>query len=321
MISVIVPIYNVEKYLNRCIDSIVTQTYKKLEIILVNDGSTDNCPQICDEWAKKENRIRVIHKKNGGLSDARNVGVKNATGEYISFVDSDDWLAKDVYQKLIDNIQLTEADIVACGVEMVWEEDNHSKKLTLDGDWILEKEEALIAIIDETILKQPVWYKLYRRNVISEIMFEVGKCHEDVFWSYRAIANAKTVSIIEDVGYYYFQRKGSIMGSTYSLKRLDAIEAKCIRQDFLEKHFPQIKKKGICDLWLSCIYNGQQAIECLMTEEKAIVFDFLETVRKKYPISLNDLQELPWKQKVWIIIAKISLKLVCKLRNILEIGF
>ena len=111
LISIIVPIYNVEKYLKKCIDSIINQTYKNLEIILVDDGSPDNCGKICDEYAKKDNRIKVIHKENGGVSSARNVGVENATGEYIGFVDSDDYIEKDMYEVLINNLKKENADI------------------------------------------------------------------------------------------------------------------------------------------------------------------------------------------------------------------
>ena len=122
MISVIVPIYNVEKYVNKCVGSIVNQTYTNLEIILVDDGSPDRCPEICDEWAKKDSRIKVIHKKNGGLSDARNAGMKIASGDYIAFVDSDDWIAPEMYERLLMAIKNDNSDIAACAVKMVWED-------------------------------------------------------------------------------------------------------------------------------------------------------------------------------------------------------
>src|SRR5699024_3764138 len=122
-ISIIIPIYGVEKYIDRCVNSVVNQTYRNLEIILVDDGSPDNCPSICDEWAKKDRRIKVIHKKNGGLSDARNVGMNSATGELIGFIDSDDWVCEEMYQLLYENMKQNDSDISACGVKMVWEDD------------------------------------------------------------------------------------------------------------------------------------------------------------------------------------------------------
>lgn len=121
MISVIVPIYNVEKYLARCVDSIVNQTYKNLEIILVDDGSPDRCPQVCDDYAEKDSRIKVVHKKNGGLSDARNAGMAVATGEYISFIDSDDWIETSMFELLLNNIFQYDCEISCGGIMMVWE--------------------------------------------------------------------------------------------------------------------------------------------------------------------------------------------------------
>ena len=184
-ISVVVPVYKVEAFLNRCIESIIYQSYENLEIILVDDGSPDNCPAMCDTWAERDSRIRVIHKKNGGLSDARNAGMAVASGIYLSFVDSDDWIAPEMYQSLVCFLEKDHSDIAACGVEMVWDGEEKRAMLTPTGDCILEKEEAMRSIIQETRLKQPVWYKLYRRAVVENILFPVGKYHEDVFWSYR----------------------------------------------------------------------------------------------------------------------------------------
>ena len=118
-ISVIIPVYNVEEYLDKCVTSVLNQTYKNLEIILVDDGSPDNCPKMCDEWAKKDKRIKVVHKKNGGLSDARNSGIEVCTGEYIGFVDSDDYIDKQMYKELLKRIESTNSDMVMCGINCV----------------------------------------------------------------------------------------------------------------------------------------------------------------------------------------------------------
>ena len=133
LISIVVPVYKVEPYLDKCVSSIVNQTYKNLEIILVDDGSPDNCPVMCDAWAEKDNRIRVIHKPNGGLSDARNAGMSAATGELIAFVDSDDWIAPDMYEKLYHRLTEDGSDIAACGVQMVWEDNTPPRMLTRPG--------------------------------------------------------------------------------------------------------------------------------------------------------------------------------------------
>ena len=191
LISIIVPIYKVEQYLGRCVESIVNQTYKNLEIILVDDGSPDNCPAMCDNWACKDARIKVVHKQNGGLSDARNAGMDIAKGEYIAFVDSDDYVRSDMYELLYNNMQENESDISACGVEMVREDETPIAMLTPLGSYVLNNEEAMIAIIEEDVLKQPVWYKLYKLKCVQNNYFPVGKYHEDIFWSYLAVAKAK----------------------------------------------------------------------------------------------------------------------------------
>lgn len=137
------------------------------------------------------------------------------------------------------------SDIAACNVKMVWEDDSKSRMLTQQNNCILNKGQAQSALLDESILKQPVWYKLYRRSIIENIPFEKGKYHEDVFWSFQAIGNASYVSIIDYVGYYYWQRSGSIMGEKYSLNRLDAVEGKCKRQDYFREYFPELESKGL----------------------------------------------------------------------------
>ena len=268
MISVIVPVFKVEHYLDRCVESIVNQTYKNLEIILVDDGSPDNCPAMCDAWAMKDPRVRVIHKGNGGLSDARNAGLMVAEGELIGFVDSDDWIDPGMYQCLYDDIIRTGSDIATCGVQLVWENDIPSKMLTSSSNRVLNTTEAMQAIIQETYLKQPVWYKLYRRDTIRDVLFPVGKCHEDVFWSYQVIGNAKRVSVNNLSYYFYWQRSGSIMGENFSLRRLDALEAKMDRQKYIEKKFPMLSTIAQTDLYQSCIYLQQMVLQHLTGSER-----------------------------------------------------
>lgn len=320
LISVIVPVYKVEKYLNRCIKSIVEQTYGNLEIILVDDGSPDHCPAMCDAWAERDSRIKVIHKGNGGLSDARNAGMKAANGELIGFVDSDDWIAQDMYQCLYETMRADNSDIAACGVKMVWEDGLPSQMLTKNGSCVLDCEEAMKALIEESWLKQPVWYKLYKTELIQNIPFPVGKYHEDAFWSYQAIGAAKRVSVVNYVGYYYLQRGGSIMDEKYSLKRLDAIEAMEQRQNYLESNFPDLAVNAKCNLWFLCMYHGQKILQNLLTEEKTIAIQYINSVLKRYSFSAAELKELGQKQKFWIRIAKISLITACQIRNILKIG-
>lgn len=319
-ISVIVPIYNVEKYLDRCVKTIVNQTYQNLEIILVDDGSPDRCPEMCNTWAEKDSRITVIHKENGGLSDARNAGVAVATGEYIGFVDSDDWIAPEMYERLYAAMQRDSSDIAACSVEMVWEDNSPTKMLTQEINCVLDRLDAQAELLSERKLKQPVWYKLYRRSIIKDILFEKGKYHEDVFWSYRAIGAANKVSIIDYVGYFYWQRVGSIMGEGYSLKRLDALEAHCKRYEYFRSHSPELESKALTAIWKDCIFHGQMALTYLPKDKWDPFFSQLILVRQNYPIDYSALSQEKITHKIWIIGSMISLKAICRIKNLLNVG-
>lgn len=319
LISVIVPVYKVEPYLDRCVQSIVDQTYTNLEIILVDDGSPDNCPAICDAWAEKASRIKVIHKENGGLSDARNAGMAIASGELMGFVDSDDWISPDMYQLLFERIETDDSDIAACGVQMVWEDNMPPRMLTRAGRCVLETQEAMRAIIEETWLKQPVWYKLYRRETIQDLLFPVGKYHEDVFWSYQAIGRAHRVSVFDTPCYFYTQRSSSIMGEGYSLKRLDSMEAKVLRLAYTREHFPQLLSLAQCDLHFSCIYAMQMCLQHLSTAELAIAREKIKKITGAIK-PLNRQRNMSVKQSIWLYLSQLSFEGTCRFRNLFGIG-
>ena len=319
LISVIVPVYKVEAYLDRCVQSIVKQTYQNLEIILVDDGSPDNCPAMCDAWVEKDTRIKVIHKENGGLSDARNAGMAIATGVYMGFVDSDDYIASNMYQLLYEHIISGDCDIAACGVEMVWEDGMPSRRLTKAGSCMLDREAAMEACIRESWLKQPVWYKLYKTALIKDIPFPVGKYHEDVFWTWQAVARAGGVSVFDTPCYYYTQRSGSIMGVGYSLKRLDAIEAKQQRLKFMEECFPRIAGLAKVDLLFSGLYHMQQCLRYMTGKQKVNArFKIRKMMEQEAPYPRKT--SLSTKQKLWYFLAQRDVELTAKLRNLLKIG-
>ena len=320
LISVIVPVYKVEAYLDKCIQSIVDQTYRNLEIILVDDGSPDRCGAMCDAWAAKDSRIKVVHKQNGGLSDARNAGMAIATGEYMGFIDSDDYIAPDMYRLLLERMRADGSDIAACGVEMVYEDGTPSRMLTPAGSHSLNNPQAMDAIIRESLLKQPVWYKLYKTDLIRDIPFAVGKYHEDVFWSWQAVARAKTVSIFDTPCYYYLQRSGSIMGEKFSERRLDAIEAKCQRYDYLKTHYPELAAEALCELHFGCLYFGQQAVRTLPHREAAPILGKLRETVAEYPIGSDVIGTQKRTHRVWLRLLRCSLRLTCHLRNIAGIG-
>lgn len=203
MISVIVPVYKVEPYLRQCVESVLNQTYRDLEILLIDDGSPDRCGEICDEYARKDNRVRVFHTENRGLSAARNLGLREARGEYIGFVDSDDWIEEEMFEVLLKRIEETGADISECGVWFVY------PKRTVEADGLLEKaftkEEALAALIFNN-LKSFAWNKVYRKDLWDGIFFPEGHVFEDVATTYKIILGAGKVASITRCLYHYRRR-------------------------------------------------------------------------------------------------------------------
>lgn len=244
-ISIIIPIYNVEAYLPQCLDSVIHQTYQDLEIILVNDGSTDACPQICETYAAKDKRIILIHKENGGLSDARNAGINICNGDFISFVDSDDIMSLDFYQLLMEALVKNDADIAECSFSTF--EDGEDIVLEPNSNPVAEfynTECALNAIFEEK-LSIVVWNKIYKKELFYHIIFPVNKINEDVYTTYKVFAKAKKIVKTSDVLYFYRNHGGSIMGRDYSLKRLDGLAANEEMMHYFEKYFPNLHNRSV----------------------------------------------------------------------------
>lgn len=229
LISVVVPIYNVEKYLPRCVESLLAQTYQKLEIILVDDGATDASPAICDEYAKKDARIKVIHKENGGLSDARNAGTVASNGKYIGFVDSDDFLLPDMYEKLVAALEENEADIAVCnycyvdeaGVEI----KERNQNLPIQDKVITGKEAIKNLVGPEYAYWVTAWNRLYRSDIAKSVPFPKGKIHEDEFTAHLFYEKAERVVGVSKAAYQYVVRENSIMTKKYGTRNLDYIDA------------------------------------------------------------------------------------------------
>lgn len=209
-ISIIVPVYKTEQYLDRCVESIVNQTYKNLEIILVDDGSTDNCTAMCDKWAEKDNRIKVIHKENGGVSSARNAGIDIASGEYIGFVDGDDWIDTDMYDFLMSHFD-DDTDIVRCSYRKVYE-NSDTEEIVNDGSIKkMKADDFLIDLILDNALNSNCWCKLYRKSVIGDIRFPAGiKIGEDHLFNYNVIKNSRSIVACRSSKYNYLIRLNSI---------------------------------------------------------------------------------------------------------------
>lgn len=218
LVTIIVPIYNVEKYLDQCINSILAQTYKNIEIILVNDGSTDGSLKICKKYAELDNRIRIIDKENGGLSDARNAGLDVAKGEYIGFVDSDDWIAKDMYRRLVCACEMYHTDIAACKMKKIIgeQEDIPEEESALDYICLSQKETLFAQItLDENIeISVSVCCKLFKKELIDSIRFQKGVQYEDILFSFDIIKKISKCAYDPEFLYYYrIHRNGSITNS------------------------------------------------------------------------------------------------------------
>ena len=224
LLSIIVPVYKVENDLQKCIDSILAQTFTDFELILVDDGSPDNCPALCDAAAAKDARIRVLHQKNGGLSAARNAGLDVARGEWIGFVDSDDYIAPEMSEILYKAVQSTGADLALCDYVKVDETgalctQTHVAvpQKSLTGRELLQK--AYWTTV------QIAWNKLYHRTIFAQLRYPVGKLNEDFFVIPEICLNTQKAVVVPDVLYYYVQRGDSIMGKSRTLRHYDAAEA------------------------------------------------------------------------------------------------
>ena len=319
-ISVIIPIYKVEEYLDRCMESIVNQTYSNLEIIMVDDGSPDNCPKMCDEWAEKDERIIVVHKKNGGLSDARNAGMKVMTGDYVFFVDSDDWIHKDTIRILKQYEEKHNADIVECKAQVTsGEVDEDSLEAGSVETKVYNTAEAMAALLRDHPLRQTVWNKLYRRDVVEGILFEVGKYHEDEFWTYQVIDGAEKILYVDVELYYYFQRSDSIMGQAFSIKRLDAVEGRYRRLHLLQERYPALVSEAKENLAFLIMYYGQQAVNG-NAEVAHSYFEKAQIYIKGLEFTEKDKKRLSFTHRCWIEGICGHLKLICKIRNLLKIG-
>lgn len=321
LISIIVPVYNVEKYLDRCIMSLVNQSYSNLEIILVNDGSTDYSLNVCEKWKSRDDRIILINKENGGLSDARNAALEIVKGEYVSFVDSDDYISPVFIEKLYESIVLSQSDLCQCDFKKVKETESVDNSL-MSFNYVIEtfdKITALEFLIKGKKINQVVWNKLYKKCLFDNLRFEYGKLNEDDFFTYQVLSRCSKVSYINIPLYYYLIREGSIMGTQYSIRRLDGLEARFCRYNFIKENYFNLASLDKKSFIFFALYCYQKVITIKDRKEqargKAIIRAYLKNVQNDH-ISLD----LCKKEKLWIIMMSISINLTAKLRNIIKIN-
>lgn len=241
LVSIIVPIYKVENYLHRCVDSILQQTYSNLEIILVDDGSPDQCPQICDKYASIDSRIKVIHKKNGGLSDARNYALDIMKGDYVTFVDSDDYIANNMIELFMQSILTHQCAMVVCGVNIIDAKQNIYDKRNIDKSQLFTGAEITKQIIKDNFPHNFAWGKLYKSTLFNDIRFPKGRYYEDIATIYKLTAKCKNIFCLSNNLYFYFLgREGNITSELSTSKAiksyLDVIQSECERLSFCESN-------------------------------------------------------------------------------------
>lgn len=240
IISVVLPVYNVKAYLAKCVDAVCNQTYKELEIILVDDGSTDGCAGLCDELAKKDARIKVIHKENGGLSDARNAGTLQATGEYISYIDSDDYVKPTYIEYLYSLIQKYDCKMSLC--THIVAHENGKNEIIGDGtDEILSAEKCLERMLYHDVIDTSAWAKLYHIDLAKQFLYPKGKLFEDIGNTYRFFIASEKIACGYEPQYYYMIRSNSIVTGSFNMRKLDLLEMTDQMAEVVEKKYPALK--------------------------------------------------------------------------------
>ncbi len=315
LITVIVPVYKVEAYLDRCVQSMTDQTYQNLEILLVDDGSPDRSGEICDRWAEKDSRVRVIHQENQGLGAARNTGLDAARGEFACFVDSDDYVSPNFCALLLAMMD-ENTDITECGYL-----ETQSNDADFDSDFRPPTRysplEAVRENIRDEIFRQIACNKLYRREILEDLRFPVGVINEDEFFTYQALAKAGSLVRSDTRLYAYRQRGGSIMHNPFSLNRLDGIRAKRQRLSFLEENMPQLVPQAKNDLLMSCLYGMQGTMRSLRGGQRQQAEAFLkDTLARLKPVPVEE--EPSGKRRFLLRCAGSSLKGTARALNILE---
>ncbi len=281
LISIIIPVYKVEKYLEKCIQSVINQTYENLQIILVDDGSPDNCGKICDEYAKKDHRIEVIHKSNGGLSDARNKGLEMAKGEYIGFVDSDDYIEADMYEVLYNLLKQYNADVSICNFYTV-SQGKISIKNADNGINEYNRIEILKEILLDKNIQSYAWNKLYKKELFDEIKYPIGKKYEDIGTTFYLLEKCNKVVVTGKSEYYYINRQDSIVNNVTESTITDYIELIMQRYDYIEENIKELSS-----------YNKDYLKRILKIAEKDIksLNEVGDYTKKKYEELYNKVQK------------------------------
>lgn len=303
IISVVIPVYNVQEYLNRCVDSILNQTIGNYEVILVDDGSSDGCPEICDVYAEANGNVISLHKENGGLSDARNFGVQHASANYIVFVDSDDYVDPEYLESLWKLHLKYGADIVVQGVKREQENGDLLNDIRSSFEGPVNAQKAIELMCYGRNVAIFAYAKLYAKKYLLNTPYPVGKLHEDIFTTYRLFDQCETIAIGAESEYHYLVRKGSILNSKFSLRHMDSLEGAYEIIEFVKKQYPKIESAAYVRL----------AIESNALLHRAIQSEQYPMVRNKVLCGLSGKwgslmrsKELPRMIKLQLIVCRLS---------------
>lgn len=297
-VTVVVPVYNVEIYLNRCINSIINQTLKEIEIILVDDGSTDQSGKICDDYLEKDKRIKVIHQKNMGLSCARNAGIKIASADYICFIDSDDYIEIDMLEYLYEKALKYKSDIICCGFSSIYENGKKEKITIPNGDMFFSIEEALDIHLLSGYIDVVAWNKLYKTSLFDKIKYPDGMLYEDMLTTYKLISQSKLISLHPDSKYFYCKRKNSIGGTDFSEKTLKLVDACDQVLKYVLNKYPHLENIRVSKIqWYIVVLNKMITANKVDKEfvkkiKKMIARDRKIILRNKYLNSMRKCQIL-----------------------------
>lgn len=285
MISVVVPIYNVAQYLPDCISSILAQNIADIDVILVDDGSTDNCGVLCDQYAKRYSNVNVIHQKNAGLSAARNTGIEAAKGEFITFVDSDDMLADGFISTALELAKTYQADFIAfshvrCEAETQWPMKCPSQSEDCKPRVYDERVQKMQKFLIGAEIGTTAWAKVYRRELFETIRYPVGKYHEDVFTTHKVVDKAHRIVTTSQVGYLYRKSPNSITTSGFSAKRLDSVEGKLHQLAFIQENYPSLQKEAETGVIYAC--NQCMMLMAQAKYKNKEILDNFQALYRKY---------------------------------------
>lgn len=310
LISIIVPVYNVEKYLEKCVNSIVNQTYKNLEIILVDDGATDSSGKLCDELAKIDNRIKVYHKENGGLSDARNYGVERATGDYIGFVDSDDYIDSEMYGKLYEAIKKENVDVAECNLKIIYTD---REELFTEQKYynVYTKQEYLEEYLKIEKIFGSACVRLIKSDIAKKLKFPVGKLYEDTYYAYDLIEKVDRYVIMNNPYYNYLMRENSITNTKFNPRIFDLIEIVEKFRKTTYENYPGLKEAADCRK----MYAYFSVLNSILLEknyrDNEYYLEILSYFKRNY-ISLLKNKYINRNRKLSVILIKLNIDLYRK---------